>query len=904
MAEKIKAWLYGDAFDMRERLLRIILVAGIAVSCVSLAGGLLMEDPIANSIPILLLLTALIASAIATFRFHKVDLAAALFAIVAVCIAFPLAFFFSGGVSGGAAVWFVLGILYIFLMFRGRAMFFFLFLAIAADVATYAYSYRHPGAVRPLGSELDVHFDSLFAVLAVGISVGIIMRFQLQAFERERERTLRQKDEIERILKTRDAFFANMSHEIRTPINSIIGLNEMILREDVSDEVAADAAQVKNAGRILLSLINDILDFSQIESDRMAIVPAPYGTRELFDDVVGLMQVRMSEKGLDFVVDVDPELPSGLMGDEMRIKQILINLLTNAAKYTQEGSVTLSARGEPLDGGERVRLTLAVSDTGIGIRKEDLDSLYDYFKRVDREKNRKVEGSGLGLSITKQLVSLMGGTLTVDSIYRKGSVFTVTIEQPVTSGEPIGAGGFTRGASPERVAGGEGARYRQSFEAPRARVLIVDDNETNLAVAQKLLRATKVQTDLARSGEECLRAAEGKQYHVILLDSMMPGMDGEETLKALRRQEGDRAAQTPVIAVTANASAADRARCLEEGFDGYVSKPIDSALLEAEVLRFLPDEVVEYRAPAAGAGGAAGAPRARRRKKIQITTDCISDLSREYAKTWGLKVIYSYIETDRGVFRDTAEIDSDNLSRYLSRPGSRAQAVSASVDEYEAFFADALSEAEEVVHVSMASGAGKSFQNARQAARGFGHVHVFDSGHVSCGEGLIALAATTLARGGVTRAEDLCRELEGLRDRIESAFVLPDIRSFRESGHGGGVSEAVSEALGLRPVVRTRQGDVKVSGFCHGSLEKARRAQIRRMLSHGDGIDPRVVFVTHASCSVLEQRQFVDEVLKYVPFEKVILERACVSCSLNGGLGTMGIAYLTLPGGEGREAAR
>ena len=361
-----------------------------------------------------------------------------------------------------------------------------------------------------------------------------------------------------------------------------------------------------------------------------------------------------------------------------------------------------------------------------------MDSLYDYFKRIDRENNRKIEGSGLGLAITKQLVSLMGGTITVDSIYRKGSVFTVTLDQPIADAKPIGSVNYQ-----QRFHAKEREHYKQSFEAPMAKILVVDDNETNLLVIGKLLRATKVQIDTAKSGEECLECIQKKVYHVILMDSMMSGMDGIATLKAIRRQEGI-GRQTPVIVVTANALAADKQRYLENGFDGYLAKPVDGALMEAEILKFLPEGLIEYRLEAQDYGSLAekSALLRRKKKKIQISTDCISDLSKEYILRNDIKMIYSYVETERGMFRDTLEIDSDNLARHLSRPESKAVAVSASVEEYEDFYAEALTEAEDVIHISMASGVGKSYHMAAQAAVGFDHVHVIDAGHISCGEGL------------------------------------------------------------------------------------------------------------------------------------------------------------------------
>lgn len=892
MREKIKNILTKGAKDIRERLFRLVLVLGFTVSVIAIVAGFALKNPLINALPICALLLIIVIAMVATFRYHRVDFASVLFAIFVICGIFPFVFFSSGGIDGGATVWFVLGILYIFIMFQGKQLIIFLTLAVVTDVATYVFAYHNPQLIHPLGSKIDTYYDSLFAVISVGVAVGLIVRFQINSYERERERTLEQKDEIEKMSKSKEAFFANMSHELRTPINAIIGLNEMILREDIADEVAEDAMLVKNASKMLLNLINDILDFSQIESDRMTIVPVEYQTKELFDDVVALLQVRMNEKNLEFRINIDSDLPTALMGDEMRIKQILINILTNAAKYTQEGSVTLSVESE-IVGEDTIRLSMSVADTGIGIKKEDLENLYDYFKRVDREKNRKIEGSGLGLAITKQLVSLMGGTLTVDSIYRKGSVFTVTLEQSIVDDKPIGDVNYLR-----KMQSKERLHYKQSFEAPMAKVLVVDDNETNLMVISKLLSATKVQLDTAKSGEECLELAKKKMYHVILLDSMMPGMDGEETLKELRRMESV-ARQIPVIVVTANATAADKQKYFEFGFDGYLAKPVDGSLMEAEILKFLPEDVVEYRINSEeNTENATQTILSRRRKKIQITTDCVSDLTKDLMIHNDLRMIYSYVETENGIFRDTIEMDSDNLSRHLSHPGSRALAVSAPVEEYENFYAEALEEAEDVIHISMASGAGNSYRNAAQAAEGFDHVHVINSGHISCGEGLLVLAASRLLQNGCNQVEELCKEIEELKKRMETSFLMPNIQNYAISGHGRKALNTICGIFDVHPVVQMRQSLVTVIGFRSGNLEKARKRFIRKMLRKKNRIDTRVLFVTHASCTLKQQKEFVEEILKYIPFEKVILTRASVSCSTNGGLGTMGLAYLTKVDGK------
>ncbi len=886
-----KLWykiFYEGEMELKERLFRLILVVGMIVSVTAILAGLMLENALVNALPLCAMVMIIGVASVATFKYHKIDFAAMLFAVLIICVIFPIMFFASGGIQGGATVWFVLGMIYIFLMFRGIKLALFLSMAVFADVLTYVLAYWNPEKIVKFYDKSEVYYDSLFAVLTVGIAVGIIVRFQIQLYEKERELTIQQKEKIEQISRSKDAFFTNMSHEIRTPINTIIGLNEMILREDISDEVAEDAISVKNASKMLLSIINDILDFSQIESECMTIVPVPYQTKEMLGEVVDLMQPRMIEKKLDFYIDIDSSIPSVLYGDDVRIKQVLINILANAVKYTPKGSVTLTVQGESLEN-DTERLTVSVSDTGIGIKKEELKTLYDYFKRTDRVRNRKIEGSGLGMAISKQLVSLMGGRITIDSIYTKGSVFTVILEQKIVDSKPIGKTDYE-----EKLRSSGRNYYKQSFEAPKAKILIVDDNEANLLVAKKLLRATKVQIDTVQSGEACLEFAKQKIYHVILLDSMMPGMDGMETLREIRRQKNGLCRQTPVIAMTANA-ASEEQRFLDSGFDGYLAKPVNGIRLEAEVLKFLPEELIEYQINDEERQKAADEAqiilRRRRRKKIQISTDCLSDLSDEFISRYDLKIMYSYIETDRGNFRDTEEIDVNNLTRHLSGSDS-VRTISASVEEFENFYAEALTEAKEVIHISMSSGVGRCYENAVAAAEGFDNVHVIDTGQISCGEGLLVLIAANMVKHGCTSAQEICSELVRAKSYVESSCIMPDIIRYYKGGFAGRLEAVFLERLKLHPELIVKDSVLKLCGFRFGKLDAAKKRYIRRRLRDKKKIDERVVFILHAGCTVKQQKEFTDEVLKYISFEKVIVQKVSVSCASNMGIGTMGLAYL------------
>ena len=305
--------------------------------------------------------------------------------------------------------------------------------------------------------------DSFISLLLTMSAVSIMITFVLRLYKLENEKSQARKKEIEELNASQNHFFSSMSHEIRTPINTIIGLNEMILREDVSSEVAEDAANIQSASKMLLHLINDILDMSKLESGQMTLSSEPYNIGDMLSDVVGMLWIRAKEKGLEFHVDLEPDMPAGYLGDEVRMKQILINVLNNSIKYTKTGSVTLSIQSEEREDGI-ANVIYTITDTGIGIKKENIPYLFTAFKRVDEERNKYIEGTGLGLSIVKQFVDMMGGKITVNSVYTKGSTFIIEIPQRITDESAVGEFGIEN-----RAALKEKKVYHKSFEAPDAR---------------------------------------------------------------------------------------------------------------------------------------------------------------------------------------------------------------------------------------------------------------------------------------------------------------------------------------------------------------------------------------------------------------------------------------------------
>ncbi len=888
VVRKLKGYLYNSNYELDRRLFYLITGLGTFASIIGIFIAFITHAEVSSIIAICLFPVVFAMFGAVARKTGNINFCAVASSLLINLFIFPMLFLTSSGVDGGLSGLFILGLLYVFLMLKGAAFIIILLLSIASFTTCYIFNYYNKVYIEGINAIKDIYIHTFACFMLVSLALGTLVKFQRWIYNREQEASRRQQIELEEANRTKSRFLANMSHEIRTPINTIIGLNEMNLRDNINDEVAENCVNIQRASKMLLSLINDILDLSKIESGKMEIVDRQYETGAMLSELVNINWVRAYDKKLEFKLDIAPDIPSMLYGDDIRIKQILTNMLTNAIKYTHKGSVTLQAKCQQIDTGH-VNLVISVSDTGIGIRKEDIKYLFMSFKRVDEKKNGAIEGTGLGLAISHQLAELMGGEIQVDSVYQRGTTFTLVLVQEIVNKSPMGPiKDIMKGSVHDRK------KYKQSFEAPEAKVLVVDDNEMNLMVAVKLLRATKVQVETASDGQECLDMTRKKYYHAIFMDHMMPKLDGIETLKKLRLQENGLCKETPVIAMTANAFTDAEAFYNANGFDGYLVKPVNGALFEAMLLKFLPREIVEISATAKD--GEADGPDLQmvyvhNKKAVCITTESVSDIPEDFMVRLGILCIYYYVQTEEGRFNDVCEISASNLIEYINKENKMVYSMPPSVEEYETFFADALGGAQQVIHISMAKNAGNGYNNAVQAANGFDNVHVINSSHLSSGMGMLTMYAASMVQEGRS-FQEIIDKINHIKSSISTSFIVADTWNLYKAGRMNKKVKDICDLFMLHPVLVMKRSQIVCSTVYPGTQEHAYLKYIRKQLKGRRNIDKRVLFFTYAGFSYKMKQKVLNEINKYQKFDKIIEQQASAAISSNCGPGAFGLLFM------------
>ena len=881
----VSEYLKRDDVDVRERL--FMLLAGIALigMLIALVAGIAIHE---NAPSLIVLGVGFVLFCILVrigSKKRKIVEVSYVVAAILILIMMPVNFFTSGGIHGGAAIWNVFDAMYIALILRGKPrVFFFSLQAVVVGIMYYVY-YRFPEIVLE-HMEQTAFQDSLFSFFIVSFVLIVMVSFQTWLYKKENEKTIMQSKEISELNRAQNRFFSSMSHEIRTPINTIIGLNEMILRETTSDDIREDAENIESAGKMLLHLINDILDMSKLESGKMDIISEPFDVAGMISDVVGMIGVRAKEKGLKFVIDISPDIPQRVEGDEVRIKQILINLLNNAVKYTNEGSIDMIVRCDKTDNDDKINMIFDISDTGIGIKKDSIPYLFDAFKRVDEENNKKIEGTGLGLSIVKQFVELMGGSITVDSVYNVGSTFTVEIPLAPSGDELINME-RAKGTSVNK------GKYTPLFTAPGAEVLVVDDNAMNLKVVERLLKDTEMSIISVSGGEQALEKTLNNSYDIVLMDHEMPGMDGIECFHKIRTQMGGHSKNAKVIALTANAGSENAILYKGEGFDGYVVKPINSRLLENELIRLLPSRLVKINADKLENEniGVLWRDDHKNKSMLAITTDSVAALPKELLKKCNITVIPSKIKTSSGTFNDSIDITADNIAEFLIK-NEEVDFENISSERFVAFFSDRLKYANEVIHFSIPEGlVGTNYTQAMEASGTFGSVKVVDTGHFSAGIGLIMADISECAKKGMT-SSDIYERIEKIKDSVKDSLITENPGILREKGQLSMHKFNIIRAFSVRPVMHYKNGRLRVEKLIMGSRKMAWSQYIKRCFkSQSDIVDNSLLLVPAVGIKPAEREWIRQEIAKWINFNEVIIYEASSVMAVNCGPGTFGLMY-------------
>ncbi len=557
----------GDEYTLKGKIFNTLALAGAVIGTMMTLLSIFTTHKLDEAIINLFITLFSVVLITLHIKYKNYKLCSTLTIFVIFLIGFPALFFGSDGYTGGMPSFFVFAIVFTVYLIEGKSMFILVALQYTVYISICFLAYYNPDVISMYRNEHDLLLDIIIAFVSVSLILGATMFAQFRMYTNQQKQLEIARAEAERANKAKSAFLANMSHEIRTPIGIILGTNEIIARDGYSRQVREQAAKIKNAGELLDSIVNNVLDFVKIEAGKTELVTEAYSLSVMLNEIEQYGKALSRKKGLSFMLYTDIDIQEHLVGDPLAIKQVMLNIINNAVKYTDSGGVSLQVKQKTSENPNEIILHFIISDTGIGIGQGDVDEIFDSFKRIDRNSGRYVEGVGLGLSIVKQLLSLMHGDIEVVSILGTGSDFKVYIPQTISPSPKIKS------------------KISQTFIAPTVKILVVDDNDENLLLIKSLLERTAMKIDTAQNYKQCVELLQSNSYDVILMDYMMPEMNGIELLKSIN-ESFDITAY--VIAVTANAVSGTKEYLLQNGFSDYLTKPVSWETLESTILQYIP----------------------------------------------------------------------------------------------------------------------------------------------------------------------------------------------------------------------------------------------------------------------------------------------------------------------------
>lgn len=585
---------FSQDLPVRHQLFNIIMVSGAAVGIVSFFITLfasLSLISMAGELTVSLFMGMMLYIGNKRGNYER---AAVISSIVVTCVFFPLLYFSSGGVSSGMTIWFVFGLVYEFMLLETKQFYIVFPMSCLAVLISMGLSHHYPQFVTQFETENAMYLDNIQSIYLVSIALGLLLQFQFGIYVREREELQRRTNELEQALSDirkvnfdKREFLANISNEIRSPLNVMLGMNEMIRRESKEQTSIEYATRVNTSGNLVLSLLNDVIDYNRIEAESYELIPESYYLSDLLNDVYATVVDRADQKGLEFILDIDEDMPQQCYGDEITLRKILVNLLTGAIRYTEHGKIFLKIKQQEQKDG-MCKATFYVRDTGNGMTKEEVESITQAIHKAGLSNGASFEQTGLELELAHAYLQLMGSELALSSVFGEGTTFSFELVQRVVDKTPIGQ------FEPEEITYDSGVE-EFSFRAPGARILIVDDNRLNHDVIKLLLQNFRVKVTTASSGAECLELIRGHKYHMILMDCMMREMDGLQTYERFCEQKENLSRDANIIAMTTGSESKTDEELIEFGFAGTITKPITGHMLEMLLKEYLPKELIKER---------------------------------------------------------------------------------------------------------------------------------------------------------------------------------------------------------------------------------------------------------------------------------------------------------------------